>query len=92
MAGMIPSWLPGGVFWVYLTGLALIAASVSLLIEKMTRLAMLLLALMLAIFILTLHLPGIFNEATMQASMSGLLKDMALMGGALGVAGLYESK
>ncbi len=28
MAGMVPSFIPGGVFWVYLTGLGLILAAV----------------------------------------------------------------
>ena len=89
MAGYIPSWLPGGVFWVYLTGLALLAACVSIIIQKEARLASLLLALMLGIFVLTLHIPGLMNEATMQMSMSQLLKDVALMGAALTYAGIF---
>lgn len=88
MAGMVP--LPGGVFWVYLTGLALLAACISIIIQKYTRWACLLLALMLIIFVLTLHLPGVFNEATMQASMPSLLKDTALAGGALILADKYD--
>ena len=58
MAGMIPGWLPGGVFWVYLTGLGLILAPVSLFMGKKDKLAMLLLALMLVICPLLVHLPG----------------------------------
>lgn len=90
MAGYIPSWLPGGVFWVYLTGLALIAACVSILIQKHARLASILLALMLGIFVLTLHIPGLMNEATMQMSMAALLKDIALAGAALTYAGIFS--
>ncbi len=37
MAGMVPSWIPGGVFWVYLTGLALMAAAVSIIIQKKSK-------------------------------------------------------
>ena len=88
MAGMVP--LPGGVFWVYLTGVALLAACISIIIQKYTRWACLLLALMLIIFVLTLHLPGVFDEATMQASMPNLLKDTALAGGALILADKYD--
>jgi uncharacterized membrane protein len=91
MAGMVPSWIPGGVFWVYLTGLAHIAAAISIVIKKQDRLSSLLLALMLVIFVLTIHLPGVMNPDTMQMSMSGLLKDIALAGGALTYAGLAKS-
>ncbi len=93
MAGMVPPWLPGGAFWVYLTGLALIAAAVSIIMQKMARLSSLLLAAMMGIFVLFLHLPGIFgaeNEMATMMSMSALLKDMALGGAALAFAGLAK--
>ena len=88
MAGMVP--IPGGVIWVYLTGVALLAACISIIIQKYTRWACLLLALMLIIFVLTLHLPGVFDEATRQMSMPNLLKDTALAGGALILADKYD--
>ncbi len=90
MAGYVPSFIPGGVFWVYLVGVALIAACVSIIIEKYTKMACLLLALMLIIFVLTMHLPGVLNEATMEASMPRLLKDTALAGAALILANNYD--
>lgn len=89
MAGMVP--IPGGVFWIYLTGLALLAASVSIIIEKYTRLACILLGVMLIIFVLSIHLPGIIG-GEMQPNMSNLLKDLALAGGAWLLAGNYESE
>jgi hypothetical protein len=61
MSGMIPSWLPGGVFWVYLTGAALLAAAVSIVIQKKVALATLLLGIMLLTFVLVLHLPGVLG-------------------------------
>ena len=88
MAGMVP--IPGGVIWVYLTGVALLAACISIIIQKYTRWACLLLALMLIIFVLTLHLPGVFDEATRQGSMTMLLKDTAMAGGALILADNYD--
>ena len=91
MAGYVPSFIPGGVFWVYLVGVALIAACVSIIIGKYTKLACLLLALLLIIFVLTMHVPGVLNEATMQASMPNLLKDSALAGGALILANNYDN-
>ncbi len=91
MAGYVPSFIPGGVFWVYLVGVALIAACVSIIIGKYTKLACLLLALLLIIFVLTMLVPGVLNEATMQASMPNLLKDSALAGGALILANNYDN-
>ena len=90
MTGMVPSWVPGGVFWVYVTGMALVAAAVSIISKKQIYLASLLLALLLVVFVMTIHLPGLFNEATMQMAMGGMLKDISLAGGALLIAGLFK--
>lgn len=88
MAGMVPGWLPGGVFWVYLTGLALIAAAVSFVIQKHTFLAGVLTAVLMLVFVLTVHLPGLMGGNSM--AMSGLLKDLGLAGGALMLASNYK--
>ena len=83
MAGMVPAYFPGGVVWIYITGLAEILAAISILSGKQTKLATLLLAVMLIIFVLTIHLPGMSDPATQQMAMSGLLKDLGLAGAAL---------
>ncbi|MCF7808934.1 MAG: DoxX family protein [Candidatus Marinimicrobia bacterium] len=88
MVALVPSWLPGGVFWVYLTGLALIAAAVSFVIQKHTYLAGLLTAALMVVFVLTIHLPGLIGGNMM--AMSGLLKDLGLAGGALLLAANYQ--
>jgi len=87
MTGMVPSYIPGGVFWVYLTGLALILAGVSIIIQKYAYSASLLLAALLLIFVLTIHLPAVIGGDRM--AISGLLKDTALIGGALLIAAMY---
>ena len=84
MAGMAPF---GGAIMVYVVGLALIASAVSIFIGKYDKLATVLLALMLILFILLLHVQGLGDEATMQNSMGALLKDLGLAGGALMYAG-----
>ena len=89
MGGMVPGFLPGAAFWVILTGLALIGASVSMMTRIWDYWAPILLALMLIIFVLTLHLPGAMEGN--QPSMTNLLKDTALAGAALLYAG-YVSK
>jgi putative oxidoreductase len=87
MAGMVPSYFPGGTLWVYLTGLAQIAFAASVVLGKFDKLGAVLTALMLIVFILTIHLPGAMKGD--QMSMIGLLKDLGLAGGALLYAGSY---
>lgn len=82
MAGMAPF---GGSIIVYITGLALIAAAVSIIIGKYDKLATALLGLMLLLFVLLLHAKGLANAAdagASQMSMTNLLKDLALAGAA----------
>jgi uncharacterized membrane protein len=90
MAKMVPGFLPGGVFWVYVTGAAMIAAAVSFLIDKQTRLAGLLLALFLILIVLTVHLPAVVNaqdESYRRLPLINLIKDTGLAAGALLIAG-----
>lgn len=86
MAGMVPSFIPGGVFWIYLTGLANLGAGVSIIIKKKDKLATLLLGIMLIIFVLTIHLPAVMGGD--QMAMSSILKDLALAGAAFTFSGL----
>ncbi len=94
MAKTIPSFLPGGVFWVYATGAGLIAATISLFIQKMVKEAMFGLSLFLLSAIAMIHMPGMGNPDPMmqQMAMSGLFKDIGLLGGALTYAGIYSQK
>lgn len=88
MAGMVPSYVPGGVIWVYVTGAALIAAAAAIITGKKAKLASVLLAVLLLIFVLTIHLQGAM--AGDHASTASLLKDLGLAGGALVFASTRE--
>jgi uncharacterized membrane protein YphA (DoxX/SURF4 family) len=90
MAGMVP--VPGGVFWIYFTGAALIAASIGIMTGILGRLAALGLAALLATFIVGIHVPGLSNPQMQQMAMMGLLKDISLLGGALTWAGLLGKR
>ncbi len=83
MAFMVPSWLPGGVIWIYLTGLANILVGVAIAANKMMPLAGNIAALLMTVYIVTIHAPGLGDAATQMNAMSGLLKDIGLAGGAL---------
>ena len=80
--------IPGGVFWVYLTGLAMLAAAVAILTGKQARLACQLLGILLFIFVLTIHLPTMINQGVM-AGLTNFLKDTALGGAAWVIAETY---
>lgn len=90
MSGMVPTWIPGGILWVYITGMALIAASVSIITKKQIYLTCLLLAGLLCIFVLTIHLPQLFGGN--QMAMGSVMKDTMSIGGALLIAGLFKDE
>jgi uncharacterized membrane protein len=92
LTGMLSSFIPGTSFTIILTGIALIAASISIIFKKYIKLSCLLLALLLLIFILTIHIPRLFEETTRMMAIFALLKDTALMGGALMIAGIYQKE
>jgi putative oxidoreductase len=82
MASMAPF---GGAIIVYITGLCLIAAAVSIIIGKYDKLATALLGLFLLLTALLVHAKGLSNAADAGASaaaMGGLLKDIMLAGAA----------
>lgn len=85
MTGMVPSFIPGGIFWVYLTGAALVAAAVAIIIGKRAKMATQLLGLMLVLFALLIHLVSVMNGN--DSSMPSLLKDIGLAGGAWFMSG-----
>ena len=82
MAGMTPF---GGEIMVYISGLALVAAAVSMFIGKMDKLATVLLAVMLVLFVILIHAPNAMSDdpGMQQMGTSSALKDLALAGAAL---------
>lgn len=87
MAAFVPSWVPGGgLFWVYATGVALMAGGAGLWTKKLAVPAALGLALLMVTFAVTVHLPLLGDEAMGKLAMVGFLKDLALAGGLLAFA------
>lgn len=91
MSGMLQNW-PAALFFVYLSGAGLVLAAVSIIINKYTRLASLLLAVELLLIIVFMQIPGLMSDdpMTMQMAMMMTLKDMGLMGGALIIAAISD--
>lgn len=88
MAPFVP--IPGGAFWVYFTGIAMVAAAVAIIFGKPARIAGYLLALLLLIYILSIHLPGLI-KGRLDAPVN-LLKDLGLMAGAIIIANIAPEK
>jgi len=91
--GMLTSFIPLGAYTIILTGILLIAASLSIIFEKFVKLSTILLAVLLFVFIVTIHLPHLFhNDPERTITLIALLKDISLMGGAIMIAGIYSEK
>ena len=60
----VPSWIPFHPFWIVFVGAALFAGALSLAWNRYTRLSSTLLAIMLFIFVLTLHIPRVAATTT----------------------------
>lgn len=84
LALLVPAFYPGpATFWVYTTGVIFLLTSASILFKKYQKEGSLLLAVQLLIFIVTVWLPQVGNAETGQMAIVNLLKDIALLGGAL---------
>ncbi len=89
----VPTYLPGGIYWVYLVGVAFIIAGVSFIINWKVRYAGYFLAFLLVIFILTIHLPNYLNGSSLEVqheAFVNLLKDTAIAGFAIHIASNAE--
>lgn len=91
----VPGYLPGGITWVYVVGVAFILAAIAFVLNKWVKVAGYLLAALLLIFVLTIHLPNYLHSgsADMQReAFVSLLKDTALAAFALHIAGSANKK
>jgi uncharacterized membrane protein YphA (DoxX/SURF4 family) len=86
--GQLTSFIPTGAFIILLTGLCMIAACISIITKKFVSLSSFLLAILLFIFIVTIHIPHLINHHEVEITLVALLKDISLMGGSLMIAGL----
>jgi putative oxidoreductase len=88
IASVVPDWLPRALFWVYLTGAIHVAAAVSFTLARFVRPVGIALAAMLLLFVLLIHIPSLGNPELMRTALMSALKDIALAGGALVIAGV----
>jgi uncharacterized membrane protein len=92
--GTVSSFIPLGPYTVILTGVFLIMASLSIIFNKYIKVSTILLSILLLIFILTIHIPGLFDSDPLKwkFALIELLKDTSLLGGSLMIAGMMYEK
>ncbi len=85
-AGQMAGMAPGGAVMVYITGAALILGGFAIILGKMDKLAAVLLALLLLLFMI----PHFQNLSEDPNEMGNILKNIALAGGALMYANMAK--
>lgn len=102
--GMLTSFIPLGAYTIVLTGILMIATSISIITKKYIMQSTIILASLLFLFIVTIHIPHLFDGAEKPltihsllkyvshpdgaVTLIALLKDISLMGGSLMIAGM----
>lgn len=87
VASVIPGWIPYPLFWAYFTGVAMIAAGISIIFNIKARLAAVLVGAMFGLWVLILHLPRVLVHLNIKEEWTSLFIALAMCGGALIIAG-----
>ena len=93
VAGLVPAFMPGRLFWAYFVGVAFFAAAAGILYEKMARPAATMLGVMFFLFVVLLHIPRIVTHARDGNEWTSGFVALAMCGGAWVLASaspLYE--
>jgi uncharacterized membrane protein len=89
---LVPAWIPGGVFWTYFTGVALIAGGVGLLVPWSARLAAWLSALMIFSWVILLHIPRALADLNNVNEATAVFEALAFSGSALLLASVLKTE
>jgi uncharacterized membrane protein len=91
IATMVPSWIPMHTFWVYLVGVALIAAALSIAVKVQARLAATLLGVMFFLFVVLMDIPAAVAEPNNRIAWTLALRELAFASGGFAFAGAQMS-
>src|SRR5229473_6583097 len=93
VAGLVPAFMPGRLFWAYFVGIAFFAAAAGILYEEMARPAATMLGVMFFLFLVLLHIPRIVTNSRDGNEWTSGFVALAMCGGAWILASaspLYE--
>jgi uncharacterized membrane protein len=86
VAGLVPAWIPGHLFWTYFAGVALIAGGVGMLIPMTTRLAAFLSGIMIFSWVILLHIPRALAAPRNANETTAVFEALAISGAAFLIA------
>ncbi len=90
LAGMVPAWLPGHMFWALFVGACLIAAALSIAARKYAGLASALAGVLILLFELLIHIPNVVANPHTRIAWVVALREPAFAGGAFALAATQE--
>jgi uncharacterized membrane protein len=90
VATLVPSWIPGHLFWAYAVGIAFIATTLSIVTHVKAHLAAALLGLMFFTWVFILHLPRVVSASRNGNEWTSMFVALAMCGGAWIIAGAVQ--
>ena len=87
MIGLVPSYMPGRLFWIYFVGVALIVASISIATRIQVRWSGLLFGIMMFLFVAMIHLPGAIKSGD-RIIWTIVVRELSFAGGGWVLAGV----
>lgn len=88
IATLVPSWIPGHLFWAYSVGVAFVAAALSIATQTKSGLAATWLGIMFLLWVIVLHLPRVAAAPHNGNEWTSLFVALAMSGGAFMLARL----
>jgi uncharacterized membrane protein len=82
VATLVPSFMPGRLFWAYFVGVAFVAAAVGILTKMFARPAATMLGVMFFLFVVLLHIPRIVGRSSDGNEWTSGFVALAMCGGA----------
>jgi hypothetical protein len=90
VATLVPAWIPAHLFWAYFTGIAFVAAAVSIATKKMLVLGATLLGTMFFLWVVLLHIPRVAGAIRNGNEVTSLFVAVAMCGLSFVLAGTYR--
>jgi uncharacterized membrane protein YphA (DoxX/SURF4 family) len=91
---LVPTWIPGDLFWTYFAAIALMGAGISLILRIRVRLVATLLGIMVLIWFLILHIPrAVVAPVTDKGNeLSSVFESLGVSGIAFVIASIYRTR